>query len=68
MLKIIEEPPKNTYFLLLSKNLKLPKTILSRCIKINVIPKQIDVDSKIYEFFDGNEKYINEYLKENIDL
>lgn len=50
MLKIIEEPPKNTYFLLLSKNLKLPKTILSRCIKINVIPKQIDVDSKIYEF------------------
>ncbi|MGK2897016.1 MAG: DNA polymerase III subunit delta' C-terminal domain-containing protein [Candidatus Makana argininalis] len=37
LLKILEEPPKDTYFIISCKYLfKLPKTLLSRCICFNI--------------------------------
>lgn len=70
LLKIIEEPPKNTNFILLSKNLKLPTTILSRAIKIHIKPKKYEVDDKIYELLSASEKYLEKYLtiKDEIKL
>lgn len=69
LLKIIEEPPKGTVFILLSKNLKLPSTILSRAIKMKITPKIYDIDNNIYDFFDGKSKYLDEYIKNsNINL
>lgn len=68
LLKIIEEPPKGTVFILLSKNLKLPSTILSRIIKIKINPKKYEIDNNIYNFFDGKSKYLDEYIKNIINL
>ncbi|OQB39775.1 MAG: DNA polymerase III subunit tau [candidate division CPR1 bacterium ADurb.Bin160] len=61
MLKTIEEPSKNTFFLLLSNDLKVLPTILSRSIIVNFKTpgyKDLDVDEKIFSFFEGNIKDI----------
>lgn len=68
MLKLIEEPPQNTYFILLTNTLNILPTIKSRALKIYIKPKQYDLDERIYGFFEGNEKYIDEYLSKNINL
>ncbi|WP_068267616.1 hypothetical protein [Caviibacter abscessus] len=68
MLKVIEEPPQNTYFILLTNTLNILPTIKSRALKIYIKPKQYDISSDIYNLFDGNEKYIDEYLQNNINL
>ncbi|NLK62557.1 MAG: DNA polymerase III subunit [Fusobacteria bacterium] len=57
MLKIIEEPPQNTFFILTTRNMNIIKTIKSRSIIINFYPKtyeMLGVSKEVYEFFDGN--------------
>lgn len=67
LLKIIEEPPKDTYFLLLIKKVDyLPKTIVSRSINMYIRPKRIECSEDIYQLFDGNEGYIKEFLSSDI--
>lgn len=68
LLKLIEEPPINTYFILLTNTLNILETIKSRAIKIYIKPKLYDIDSRIYNIFDGNEKYIDEYIKNDIKI
>ena len=53
LLKVLEEPPKNVYFILTSssENLVLP-TIKSRCNKIQLSKIRVD---EIEKFFEGNE-------------
>ncbi len=54
LLKTVEEPKSfTTFFLITSKPELLPLTILSRCIKIRLFPKNLDdfIKQKIYEKF-----------------
>ena len=37
LLKILEEPPENTYFILVNNNKKILPTIKSRCLNFNII-------------------------------
>lgn len=67
LLKTIEEPAKNTYFILLTHNLNLLKTIISRSNLIEIKPlsyEKLGINKDIYEFFDGNMKEILE-IKNN---
>ncbi|WP_067141969.1 hypothetical protein [Oceanivirga salmonicida] len=69
LLKIIEEPPRDTIFLLLSNNKdSILDTILSRCIKKYIKPKTSTINNYIYEIFDGNIEYINEYESSDIEI
>lgn len=72
LLKIIEEPPKNVYFILLTKRMDILETIKSRTIKIN-LTKDIPVDllnenKEIFKFFEYNIDYLKEYLSNSIDI
>ncbi|BDU51173.1 hypothetical protein [Haliovirga abyssi] len=63
LLKTIEEPVKNTYFILLTHNLNLLKTIISRSSLVEIKPlsyKKLEVTEEIYDFFDGNMEEILE--------
>ncbi|MCQ2752327.1 MAG: hypothetical protein MJ189_04455 [Coriobacteriales bacterium] len=54
LLKIIEEPPKNTYFILQTGEiLKVLNTIVSRCTHLHLVNKnaQAKTNQKIYEIF-----------------
>lgn len=69
LLKVIEEPPVDVYFILLSKTLNILDTIKSRTIKI-YIPTNIDninIKKDIYYMLNGNEKYIKEYIENKVD-
>lgn len=69
LLKVIEEPTKGTYFLLLTHTMdKLPKTILSRAIKIYVESKKYDIDQDIYNLFDGDNDYLDEYVEKKLNI
>ena len=37
LLKVLEEPPENTYFILINNNKKILPTIKSRCLNFNII-------------------------------
>ena len=37
LLKILEEPPKNIYFILINNNKKILSTLKSRCINFKII-------------------------------
>ena len=56
ILKVIEEPPKNVYFILLTRRMDILETIKSRAIKIDltkIIPKDLIVKNyNIYKFFE----------------
>ncbi len=71
LLKIIEEPPKGTFFMLISNSLNILSTILSRSIIVK-IPRlsyeELGVSKEVYEFFDGNMKDLISYREENIEL
>ena len=57
LLKTIEEPPKNVYFILLSRTLNIIPTIKSRAIKFHLESStslELGVYKKTYDFFDGN--------------
>lgn len=71
LLKIIEEPEKGNYFILLSKNLDLLPTIKSRAtiVKIkNRTPEELGVNLDEYKFFLGKGKEIEKYLEYNLDI
>ena len=71
LLKILEEPPQNVYFILLSRTLNIISTIKSRTIKFHLSGmnnNELGVNKEIYYFFDGNENDILEFKKQNLSL
>ncbi|MFC2543123.1 MAG: ATPase, partial [Leptotrichia hofstadii] len=71
LLKILEEPPQNVYFILLSRTLNIISTIKSRTIKFHLSGMNNDelgVSKEIYYFFDGNENDILEFKRQNLSL
>ena len=71
LLKILEEPPKNVYFILLSRTLNIIPTIKSRTIKFHLSGmnnEERGVSKEIYYFFDGNENDILEFKRQNLSL
>ena len=72
ILKVIEEPPKNVYFILLTRRMDILETIKSRSIKLDLtrnIPKDfIDENYDIYKFFEYDFNYLNEYISGEIDI
>ena len=71
LLKILEEPPKNVYFILLSRTLNIIPTIKSRTIKFHLSGmnnEELGVSKEIYYFFDGNENDILEFKRQNLSL
>ncbi len=78
LLKTIEEPVKDTFFILLTNDLNILATIKSRAmlIKFDSLRKsELNVSEKIFNFFEGNmedilniKKYrIDEVLEKNIE-
>lgn len=68
-LKIIEEPPKDIYFILLTRTLNILPTIKSRSIKFYIpayTHKLLDVEKEVYDFFDGNTDMIEKWKKNNM--
>lgn len=58
LLKIIEEPPKNVFFLITTSNLdKVLQTIKSRLLKIKVPCFSLDEIKEIFDSFRNNENY-----------
>lgn len=71
LLKILEEPPKDVYFILLSRSLNIIPTIKSRTIKFHIESEnneELGVDRDIYYFFDGNENNIKKWKEKSIPL
>ena len=71
MLKIIEEPTKDNFFILISKRLNILSTIKSRSIIYRVrksTPEELGVDKYVYNFFLGISNDIEEYKEQEIDL
>jgi len=71
LLKILEEPPQNVYFILLSRTLNIISTIKSRTIKFHLSGMNNDelgVSKEVYYFFDGNENDILEFKRQNLSL
>ena len=71
LLKILEEPPKDVYFILLARSLNIISTIKSRTIKFHLegaSNEELGVSKEIYYFFDGNENNIRRYKENGISL
>ena len=71
LLKILEEPPKDVYFILLARSLNIISTIKSRTIKFHLegaSNEELGVSKEIYYFFDGNENNIKRYKESGIPL
>jgi len=71
LLKILEEPPQNVYFILLSRTLNIISTIKSRTIKFHLSgmnKEELGVSKEVYYFFDGNENDILEFKRQNLSL
>lgn len=71
MLKIIEEPTRDNFFILISKRLNILSTIKSRSIIYRIrksTPEELGVDKYVYNFFLGISNDIAEYKKQEIDL
>lgn len=71
LLKILEEPPKDVYFILLARSLNIISTIKSRTIKFHLegaSNEELGVSKGIYYFFDGNENNIRRYKENGIPL
>ncbi|MEI6857039.1 hypothetical protein [Psychrilyobacter sp.] len=71
LLKIMEEPPKGTFFLLVSNTLNILSTILSRSIVVKVdkpSAKDLGVTEEVYNFFMGSMDEILEWKEERLDL
>tara|TARA_B100001057_G_C22771056_1_gene919612 strand:+ start:505 stop:1437 length:933 start_codon:yes stop_codon:yes gene_type:complete len=68
LLKTLEEPTPNTYFILINSNRKILDTVTSRCIKFNISLSNIENLEIANKLLDGdlketiNEKLINYYL------
>ena len=71
MLKLIEEPTRDNFFILISKRLNILSTIKSRSIIYRIrksTPEELGVDKYIYNFFLGFSLDIEEYKKNETDL
>lgn len=71
LLKIMEEPPKGTFFILISNTLNVLPTILSRSIVVKVdkpSAEVLGVTEKVYDFFMGNMEEVLEWKEERFDL
>lgn len=71
LLKLIEEPAENSFFILLTNSLNILPTIKSRSILVKIkkrSAKELEVDDFTYNFFLGNSKDIEEFKISNIDL
>ena len=71
MLKLIEEPTKDNFFVLISKRLNILSTIKSRSIIYRIrksTPEELRVDRYIYNFFLGFSNDIEKYKGKEIDL
>ncbi len=71
LLKIIEEPPLNTYFILLSNSLNILPTIKSRTIGIEIRclnHEELGVSREVYDFFAGNVRDIKDFREKNMEL
>ena len=71
MLKLIEEPTKDNFFVLISKRLNILSTIKSRSIIYRIrksTPEELVVDRYIYNFFLGFSNDIEKYKGKEIDL
>ncbi len=67
LLKTMEEPPQDTYFIILSKSLNILPTIKSRSFVIDFYPAtamDLGVEQEVYDYFDGDAKLIA-YAKDN---
>ena len=71
MLKIIEEPTRDNFFILISKRLNILSTIKSRSIIYRIrksTPEELGVDKYVYNFFLGFSNDIEKYKGKEIDL
>lgn len=71
LLKIIEEPNRGSFFILLNTNLNILPTIKSRSILVKIkkrTAQELEVDQFTYSFFRGNNDDIKEYKKLDVDL
>ena len=71
MLKLIEEPTKDNFFVLISKRLNILSTIKSRSIIYRIrksTPEELGVDKYVYNFFLGFTNDIEKYKGKEIDL
>ena len=71
LLKMIEEPEKGNFFILLANSLNILPTIKSRAIFLKIkmrSAEELGVSPFEYDFFCGKGKEILEYKKTNIDL
>ena len=71
MLKLIEEPTKDNFFILISKRLNILSTIKSRSIIYRIrksTPEELRVDKYVYNFFLGFSNDIEKYKEKEIDL
>lgn len=71
LLKIIEEPPVNTYFILLANTLNILPTIKSRTMAIEIkclTHDELEVEREVYDYFIGNVKDIKTCRDMNIDI
>jgi len=71
MLKLIEEPTKDNFFILISKRLNILSTIRSRSIIYRIrksTPEELGVDKYVYNFFLGFSNDIEKYKEKEIDL
>lgn len=71
LLKVIEEPTANNFFVLLAPDLEILATIKSRSILYKIkkdSPEDLAVDKYIYDFFLGSSEDIKNYKEENLSL
>lgn len=71
LLKTIEEPLDNTYFILLSNDLNILPTIASRSMLVKLEPLNIEelgVNKNIFNFFEGNIEDILNIKKHEYDF
>lgn len=71
LLKLIEEPSKGNFFIMLSSSLNILPTIKSRSIIFNIklkTPQELDISPSIYKFFRGNSEEIQKYQDLNLSL
>ncbi len=66
LLKILEEPPKDVYFILLSRSLNIIPTIKFHLKSPS--NEDLGVSKEIYYFFGGDEKDIKEFKEKGIAL
>lgn len=71
LLKLIEEPNRGSFFLLLNTNLNILPTIKSRSILVKIkkrIASELEVDNYTYSFFRGNSEDILGFKSMDIKL